>query len=145
MYNLIYVFIFIFNSFFTITPLVVSFYSLFYNNLFEINLLTYIGLTIGWIGRFITASGAYKLHKSNLKFLVSDSIFKWSRNPISLGLFVTFFGLLLVLPHLLLITGYVVFVININYKIGIEEVFLLNKFGRNYHNYISSTPKYLIK
>jgi protein-S-isoprenylcysteine O-methyltransferase Ste14 len=116
----------------------------FYNDLIQINLLTYIGLSLGWIGRLISASSAYKLHKSSLRFLVTDSMFKWSRNPISLGLFITFFGLLLALPHFLMIIGYIVFVLSINYKIGIEKKFLFEKFGADYHHYVRSTPKYLI-
>ncbi len=144
-HNLIYAVIFVFNTFFTLAPLLVSLYSLLYMNLFDIDVFTYIGLALAWIGRVISVLGAYTLHKSNLKFLVTDSVFKWSRNPISLGLFITFFGLLLVIPHFLMIIGYIVFVANINYKISIEEKFLQQKFGDNYHDYIRSTPKYLIK
>ena len=144
-HNLIYLIIFVFNALFTLAPLLISLYSLFYKNLFLIDLLTYIGLTLAWIGRLISISGAYILHKSKLKSLVTDSVFKWSRNPVSLGLFITFFGLILVIPHILMIMGYIVFVLNINYKIGIEEKFLQQKFGKTYHDYIRSTPKYLIK
>jgi len=144
-HNLIYLVIFVFNAFFTLAPLVVSLYSLFYRDLFQIDLFTNIGLTLAWIGRVVSVSGAYTLHKSNLKFMVTHSMFKWSRNPISLGLFITFFGLLLVIPHFLMIIGYIVFVLNINYKISIEEKFLQRKYGKTYHDYIRSTPKYLIK
>ena len=143
-HNLIYLLIFILNFLFTFTPLLISFYSLFYDDLIQINLLTYIGLILGWIGRLISASGAYQLHKSSLRFLVTGSMFKWSRNPVSLGLFITFFGMLLVLPYFLMIIGYIVFVLSINYKIGIEEKFLFEKFGTAYRHYVRSTPKYLI-
>jgi protein-S-isoprenylcysteine O-methyltransferase Ste14 len=144
-HNLIYLIIFVFNAFFTLAPLVISLNSLVYRDLFQIDFFTYIGLTLAWIGRVISVSSAYILHKSNLKFLVTHSMFKWSRNPISLGLFITFFGFLLVISHFLMIIGYIVFVLNINYKISIEEKSLQEKFGENYHDYIRSTPKYLIK
>lgn len=144
-HNLIYLIIFVFNAFFILAPLVVSLYSLFYGDLFQKDIFTYIGLTLAWIGRAISVSGAYTLHKSNLEFLVTDSMFKWSRNPVSLGLFITFFGLLLLIPHVAMIISYIVFVLNINYKISIEEKFLQQKYGETYHDYIRSTPKYLIK
>ncbi len=143
-HNLIYLIIFIFNALFTLAPLVVSLYSMFYRDLFQIDIFTYIGLALAMTGRVISVSGAYILHKSNLEFLVTDSMFKWSRNPISLGLFITFFGLILVIPHFLIIIGYIVFVLNINFKISIEEKFLQRKYGKKYHDYIRSTPKYLI-
>ena len=143
-FNLIYLLIFILNSLFTITPLLISLLSLYHKDLFQINPFTYLGLILGWFGRLISVSSAYRLHKSELKFLVTDSIFKWSRNPVSLGLFITFFGLILILPYYLMIAGYVVFVLSINYKIGIEEKFLLEKYGTVYHHYARSTPKYLI-
>lgn len=144
-HNLIHLLILVFNTFFTLSPLIISFYSLFHKNLFQVNIFTYIGLVLAWIGRVISVSGAYTLHTSNLKFLVSDSVFRWSRNPISLGLFITFLGLLLLYPHYVMIIGYLVFVLNINYKISIEERFLQQKYGKIYHDYIRSTPKYLIK
>jgi protein-S-isoprenylcysteine O-methyltransferase Ste14 len=143
-HNLIYLLVFLFNSFFTLTPLLISLYFLFYNELFQISFLTYIGLILAWLGRLISIRSAYELNKSKLKSLVTDSMFKWSRNPISLGLFITFFGLILVIPHFLMIIGYIIFVLNINYKIGIEEKFLIQRYGRPYHNYVRSTPKYLI-
>ena len=143
-HNLIYIIIIVFNSLFTIAPLLVSLYSLFHNDLFEVNLITIIGLTLGWTGRIISASAAFKLHKANSNSLITDSMFKWSRNPISLGLFITFFGLILVIPHFLLFIGYVFFILTTNYKIGIEEKFLRQKYGTGYHHYVRSTPKYLI-
>lgn len=143
-FNLIYLLIFILNSLFAITPLLISLLSLYYKDLFQINLFTYLGLILGWFGRLISVYSAYILHKSELRFLVRISIFKWSRNPISLGLFITFFGLILILPYYSMIAGYLVFVLSINYKIGIEEKFLLEKYGTVYHHYVRSTPKYLI-
>ena len=143
-YNLIYLVIFLFNSFFTISPLIISLYSLFYIELIQVNTLTYIGLILAWVGRWISIRSAYSLYKSKLKYLVSNSMFKWSRNPVSLGLFITFLGLVLVIPHFVLIIGYVLFVLNINYKIGIEERHLKKKFGKAYHDYMRTTPKYLI-
>ena len=142
-FNLIYLLIFILNSLFTITPLLISLLSLYHKDLFQINPFTYLGLILGWFGRLISVSSAYRLHKSELKFLVTDSIFKWSRNPVSLGLFITFFGLILILPYYLMIAGYVVFVLSINYKIGIEEKFLLEKYGKLYEDYKYKVRRYI--
>lgn len=141
--NLTYLFIFIFNSFFTLAPLLISIYHLVLEKSFQVIELTYIGLLLGWIGRLFSLSGAFILHKVKQKTLITKGIFKWSRNPISLGLFITFFGFTFVFPHFLMIAGYCVFVLSINHKIGIEEKFLTNKFGIAYQDYIRNTPKYL--
>jgi protein-S-isoprenylcysteine O-methyltransferase Ste14 len=142
--NVLFLIIFIFNLFFTLTPAILSLYSLIYKNLFQIYFFTYLGVILAWIGRVISTFGAYTLYKNKQQHLISNSIFKWSRNPISLGLFITFFGLVLLFPHYLLIIGLVVFVMSIDYKIGFEEKFLYEKFGTPYQNYRRSTPKYFL-
>jgi protein-S-isoprenylcysteine O-methyltransferase Ste14 len=45
---------------------------------------------------------------------------------------------------MLLIFGWILFVLFIDYKVGIEEKILVQKYGEAYLQYKESTPKYLI-
>ena len=59
-------------------------------------------------------------------------------------MFLTFLGLIMIIPYPLLISTYAGFIVIINFKINIEEKFLLEKFGNEYQEYKKSTPKYFI-
>ena len=142
--NVMYIFMYIINFFFTLSPLIISLYSLFHTDLIQSDLISIGGLILAWSGRAISMYGAFLLHKNRRVNLLTGKIFRWSRNPISLGLFLTFLGLLMIIPYPLLIAAYVGFIVIINFKINIEEKFLNAKFGSEYQRYKKSTPKYFI-
>ncbi len=140
--NFIYILIFIYNVGFTLTPLILSIYFLVNNKRFDSNQLILAGIVLAWIGRLLSIKGAYILHTNKGRRLITISLFKWSRNPISLGLYITFLGLVMVYPYIPMIVGWFIFLTGINFKIGIEERSLRDKYGEVYINYQKSTPKY---
>jgi protein-S-isoprenylcysteine O-methyltransferase Ste14 len=111
---------------------------------YEIHTITYIGILMALSGRILSLKGAVILNQNRNKGLITESLFKWGRNPISLGLYITFLGIVMILPYLLLIIGWIVFVAVIDYKINIEEKSMKIKYGSNYFKYQKSTPKYFL-
>ena len=107
------------------------------------NLLSIIGVSGAIFGRVITTLGALTL-KSSQSNLKTKSIFSFSRNPISLGMYVTFLGLILTCSEWWLLVAFIFYMINIDLKITLEERALVTKYGRPYIEYKSKTPRYLL-
>ena len=142
--NLLYIILYIISLIYTIAPLLISIYSLFNETHFDLILTSWIGLFLAFLGRGISITCSYLLNHNISGQLVENSLFKWSRNPISFGLYLTFFGLLLIFQYPVLIAGWILFVINIDFKIRIEEKWLEEKWGEKYKRYKQSTPKYIL-
>ncbi|MEM6845867.1 MAG: methyltransferase [Bacteroidota bacterium] len=101
-----------------------------------------LGVLLALLGRFITLRGAVVL-RSRLATVVKQDIFKWSRNPIALGMHCTLLGLILCTEQWYLLLGLVFTIWNINKKIKIEEQYLIDRFGAPYVDYMQQTPRYL--
>jgi protein-S-isoprenylcysteine O-methyltransferase Ste14 len=144
LFNLLYILIFSFNFIFSLAPLVISIYSLVTQKIYEIYPMFYTGIIFSLSGRILSLKGAILLNHRRDQGLITDSIFKWGRNPISLGLYITFLGIVMILPDLWLIAGWIGFVAGMDYKISIEEKTMKLKFGNNYDIYQKSTPKYFL-
>jgi protein-S-isoprenylcysteine O-methyltransferase Ste14 len=142
--NLLNIFAFVINAVFTLTPLVLSIHHLLSGWIYPHSLIFTMGLIIAWLGRIISIWGTYILYHNEEQKIISCSIFRWSRNPISFGLYLTFLGLTVVFPYYYLIIGWIFFMISMHYKIGIEERYLHEKYGDDYLMYKKSTPKYLL-
>ena len=106
--------------------------------------ITILGIPVSIIGRLISIKAAHKLRNSNAG-LVSNSLFKYSRNPISLGMHITIFGLMIIYNNWILWIGFIFYLINIHFKIKVEESHLKKNYGSLYSVYYSKTPRYLIK
>ena len=107
-------------------------------------LVALTGIAIAIIGRIVTIKGALLLRNNRNNELVRNSLFKFSRNPISLGMHLTILGMAIFFVEWFLWLGLVFYFINIHYKIKIEENHLRLKFGESYTNYFVSTPRYFI-
>ena len=143
-HNFIYILIFIFNLVFTISPLILSIYFLVLEKKYDTFQMAIPGMACACIGRLFSMKGAYILNQNKDKHLITRSLYQWSRNPISFGLYITFLGLVMSFPYHFLIVGWIIFIGTMNYKIGIEERFLKEKYGEAYLKYQKSTPKYLL-
>ncbi|GEM_PF-2392364 len=137
------VFLFLISLISYLSPLVLSVFKLARNADSGINILAFSGISISIIGRLISIKSALILKDNYRHVLVSNSFFKWSRNPIVMGLHLTFIGMLLIFPGWFLFLGFLIYAVNIHYKILIEEKWLINKFGNSYVNYSKSTPRYI--
>ncbi|HSK74021.1 MAG TPA: isoprenylcysteine carboxylmethyltransferase family protein [Pyrinomonadaceae bacterium] len=75
--------------------------------------------------------------------LISSGVFRFSRNPIFLGMMVTLLGLFLIFPNtftlIVLILGFIL----IQIQVRLEEEFLTNLHGENYRSYRQSVRRWL--
>lgn len=107
------------------------------------NIVVITGLVISILGRLISLKSSQVLRRYHDKYMVSDSIFRWSRNPITFGIHLTIFGLCLSYNLWFLWIGFIFFVYNLDIKIKIEEDYLLTKHNEKYLNYMKKTRRYI--
>jgi len=136
--------VFTMNLMFYLTPLVLSVYYLVNGSIHPVMILAIFGIIISIIGRLISIKAAQKLRNNSIG-LVCDSLFKYSRNPISLGMHITIIGLMIIFGKWYLWLGFIFYLINIDFKIRIEESHLMKRYGAYYNSYQKKTPRYLIK
>ena len=99
------------------------------------------------IGRGLSFFSVLRIRKNNKQSgnsfdLKETSIYNKSRNPIQLGMYLFAFGLILLYPTPIFICGIIFYIIYMDYKIRIEEKFLLEKFGDAYSKYTRDTKRY---
>ncbi len=102
------------------------------------------GLILSITGRILSLLGTRALRSHHGKYLVKKNIFRWTRNPISLGIDLTFLGLVVCFGNWWLWLGYAWFLGYMHSKILMEERHLLSKYGEAYQIYELQTPRYLI-
>ena len=78
-------------------------------------------------------------HKTQL---VTHGIFRFSRNPIFLGMRLNLLGLFLVLPNAVTLTLWLLGDVTIHAQIFLEEQHLNQQHGTTYQNYQAMTPRY---
>lgn len=105
--------------------------------------LVVLGLLISISGRVISILGTLALRKNHNNTLVESSIFKRSRNPITTGMHLTIFGLLMCYNFWFLWFGFPVYFWIFHLKLKMEERLLNEKFGFVYEKYMEKTPRYL--
>ncbi|MFN2513176.1 MAG: isoprenylcysteine carboxylmethyltransferase family protein [Pyrinomonadaceae bacterium] len=75
--------------------------------------------------------------------LVQSGIFRFSRNPIFLGMMFTLLGLFLVLPNVFTLLALVVGVVLIHIQVRLEEEFLSRAHGEDYASYCRRVRRWL--
>ncbi|MFI5218979.1 MAG: methyltransferase family protein [Bacteroidia bacterium] len=78
-------------------------------------------------------------HKTKL---ITTGLFRYSRNPIFLGLIVTMLSLFLVLPNAITLIVFIVSFVLINIQIRLEEDFLRKTFGKDYEDYCKKVRRW---
>ncbi len=136
--------VFVISLCFYVLPLVLSVLLLVNGETEETRSMYALGFAvlIAFFGRYMSVKSSYLLSR-NLREVFCGSFFKWSRNPISLGTYFTFLGFCLIHNHWYLWLGLIFYILNIHFKIRIEEKYLLAKYGSPYKTYLESTPRYL--
>lgn len=81
------------------------------------------------------------LDEENRTKLVMHGLFRFSRNPIFLGMLFTLAGFLLILPNAITLLAFCLGYVLIQVQIRIEEEFLLRQYGNLYLQYKSSTKR----
>jgi protein-S-isoprenylcysteine O-methyltransferase Ste14 len=75
--------------------------------------------------------------------LVTSGVFRWSRNPIFIGLKITLLGLFLIIPNAVTLVVLALGVVLIHLQVRLEEEFLRKAHGENYEQYRQQVPRWL--
>lgn len=107
-----------------------------------------VGIAFIVVGRVITLWSVFSIRSANPQqdqsyALRTDGVFRWSRNPGLFGMFVFVIGLWLIAPSAIMAIGILVYLAYMDFKVRMEEDFLLNRFGELYVDYCSGTRRYL--
>ncbi len=113
-----------------------------------------IGVALGMLGLFFDASGFLAFRKARTTInplnpgrttaMVCSGIYRVSRNPMYLGLFLNLAGGVVYLAHPLALLGLPLFVVAITlFQIAPEERVLTEKFGADYIAYRDSVRRWI--
>ncbi|MCC7451579.1 MAG: isoprenylcysteine carboxylmethyltransferase family protein [Anaerolineae bacterium] len=75
--------------------------------------------------------------------LITSGIYRFSRNPAYSGVYLSFLGIFLILPSLIYLIGFCLFLLNQHFRIQREERFLRKSFGTDYEDYCRRVRRYL--
>lgn len=115
---------------------------------FKNSYATTFGITCIVLGRIIALYSVIVIRGDNSQkdqdfSLKTTGIFRISRNPILMGMYLTILGLFLLFPYRLMIPGIVIYFANMHFRIKLEEDFLKEKFGDRFTQYMNSTNRYI--
>ena len=117
----------------------------------EFENLQFAGLIL-LIGSFIwTSIGQYQMSKSwrigidydEKTDLVNQGLFKYSRNPIFLGVLISYLGTFLIIPNALSFAIMLLTFIAIQFQVRMEEEYLTSIHGKNYLSYQLKVRRWL--
>lgn len=109
----------------------------------ELSWLGYVGIILSAVGLIFAIiaqlqmgdSWRLGLNKNEKTTLVKSKLFEYTRNPIYLGLLVSYVGFFLMMPNAFSLTFLVVSYIALEIKIRLEEQYLIDKHDQDYLTY----------
>ncbi len=144
-FKIILIFIvFVINLMIYLMPLILSIYYLMVDMLVSISIFSIIGLVVSISGRILSLVGSRVLLNKASKTLITESIYSVSRNPITFGMHLTLFGLIICFGQWYLWGGVLFYLVNMHLKIKMEEKHLRIFFGQEYEEYENITPRYIL-
>lgn len=113
--------------------------------------LPFPGALLVAAGRLLTFASTLALRQSRQQPLRGEldlplqtgRLFRRSRNPGLLGMYLFFGGLLLYFPNVVLLAGFAGYLLHMHFRILMEESHLMARYGRAYQRYCRETPRYL--
>jgi len=75
--------------------------------------------------------------------LISNGLFKYSRNPIFLGVLISYLGTFLIIPNILSFSTLLMTFVTIQTQVRLEEEYLESVLGNDYLNYKKSVRRWL--
>lgn len=108
--------------------------------------ICWMGIVLVIFGRIISHIYLNDIKKIKTKAFtgfITSGLFKFSRNPGLLGLYISFLGFYALKPSTLFLICYVIYIIHMHFKIMMEENYLTNKHGEDYKEYLKTTKRYL--
>jgi len=117
----------------------------------ELRTVQWLGIALLLVSLIWTAIAQYQMGQSwrigidrdHRSPLVEKGLFKFSRNPIYVGLVATLLGLFLVVPNALTLLVFVLGFVVISIQVRLEESFLLESHGAAYTEYQSRVRRWL--
>lgn len=101
-------------------------------------------LLLGSIWTFVAVVQLKAFRKKyGTKGLDTGGMFSISRNPITLGIYGTGVGLVLVLPSVIMIAGLVLTILHFHRRVILAEYYLGSVYGRLYTDYKAEVARYL--
>ena len=98
-------------------------------------------------GRAITLGSVLALRRASRgttgSGLTTDGLFRYSRNPGLMGMYMFASGLWLTAPSLTMLCGILVYVVHMDFKVRMAEDYLGNTMGEAYRAYHRRTRRYL--
>lgn len=113
--------------------------------------LPYAGALLVVMGRLLTFMATLGLRQDRLRPLQGELdlplqtglLFRRSRNPGLLGMYLFFAGLVLYFPNAVLLLGFAGYLVHMHFRILMEESHLVARYGSAYRRYCRETPRYL--
>jgi len=103
----------------------------------------FIGLSIYLFGVIIGSLAMYDFYSTALDKLVTKGIYRISRNPMYLGMFLIFIGTGIACVSWLFLLLTMVFVILSHILVTTEERFCLKMYGKSYREYLNRTSRWI--
>ncbi len=98
-------------------------------------------------GRALTLGSVFALRRfaaAGHRALQTRWVFRVSRNPGLVGMYVMFIGFWLAMPSASFALGILVYMLHMHFKVRLEEDYLVNRFGGDFSRYRDRTPRYLL-
>ena len=112
--------------------------------------MSVVGIMFSLVGRYIGLSAAWMMYheqahaNDKAQFgLKTRGLFSLTRNPILVGMYVTFIGLWFLYPTWEMGVGFLILVGNMHFRVLLEEEFLSWHFGVPYQEFVAKTRRYL--
>jgi protein-S-isoprenylcysteine O-methyltransferase Ste14 len=105
--------------------------------------LFFIALFIYLLGISVLIIATVNFAKPGQSGINTNGIYKISRNPMYIGYFIYFLSCVLLTHSILMLISLLVFQISAHWIILSEERWCINKFGKEYVNYMSKVKRYI--
>ena len=110
--------------------------------------LSLAGMLLVIAGRLLTIYANLLIRKHNRQHagsfeLKTTGLFGRSRNPLLLGMYLFYAGMWVLFPTLIFAVGLVVYVLNMHFRVLLEEDFLRHHFGAPFDQYMLKARRYL--
>lgn len=105
--------------------------------------LFFIALFIYLLGISVLIIATVNFAKPGQSGINTNGIYKISRNPMYIGYFIYFLSCVLLTHSILMLISLLVFQISAHWIILSEERWCINKYGKEYVNYMSKVKRYI--
>jgi protein-S-isoprenylcysteine O-methyltransferase Ste14 len=110
--------------------------------------LPWLGVGLIVAGRGLTLRAAMRLRRRSAqqvtRQLEFDGVFRFTRNPILVGMYLFYLGNCCVFPCVVLVAGLAPYVLYMHARVRMEEGYLARELGEPYEAYLRRVPRYLL-